>query len=160
MIGSRVPASCKGGSRSPAPRHEISKGLNDSYKAWLESKGESASNGVDYQLSGPGNVFLTLKPSHSPVQHSKVIVRTYTRFVEFYDVKHNGRKLTWLWHLCKGELDASYCKATKAPYTFQVSTYQMAMFLLFNDATRISYEEIEKFTGLPKEYMEPVLQVS
>jgi cullin 1 len=35
----------------------------------------------------------------------------------------------------------------------------MAMLLLFNDATKISYEEFEKSTGLSKEYMEPALAV-
>jgi cullin 1 len=138
---------------------QISKDLNDNYKAWLEGKGESASNGVDFSCQVLGTSFWPLNPPTTPFNIPEVIVQTYTRFVEFYNGKHNGRKLTWLWHLCKGELKASYCKATKTPYTFQVSTYQMAMLLLFNDATKISYEEFEKSTGLSKEYMEPALAV-
>ncbi|KAG0633629.1 Cullin [Tuber brumale] len=138
---------------------QISKDLNDNYKAWLEAKGESASNGVDFSCQVLGTSFWPLNPPTTPFNIPEVIVQTYTRFVEFYNGKHNGRKLTWLWHLCKGELKASYCKATKTPYTFQVSTYQMAMLLLFNDATKISYEEFEKSTGLSKEYMEPALAV-
>jgi len=53
----------------------------------------------------------------------------------------------------------SYCRASKTAYTFQVSTYQMAILLLFNDALTISYEDIEKSTALSKEYLDPSLAV-
>ncbi|KAL7268368.1 ubiquitin ligase (cullin) of SCF [Rhizina undulata] len=138
---------------------QISKDLNDSYKTWLETNGDQGSNGVDFSCQVLGTSFWPLNPPTTPFNIPEVIVQTYTRFVEFYNQKHNGRKLTWLWHLCKGDLKASYCKATKVPYTFQVSTYQMAMLLLFNDADTISYEEMEKSTGLSKDYLDPALGV-
>jgi len=62
--------------------------------------------------------------------------------------------------LCKGEVRANYIKAGgKLPYTFQVSTYQMAILLLFNDAERLTYEEIEQATKLNKETLDPCLGV-
>ena len=63
---------------------------------------------------------------------------------EFYFDKHNGRKLTWLWQLCKGEIKANYIKNAKVPYTFQVSTYQMAILLLFNETDTLDYSEIKR----------------
>jgi cullin 1 len=106
-----------------------------------------------------GTSFWPLNPPGTPFNIPEVIVQTYNRFVEFYNEKHNGRKLTWLWHLCKGDLKANYCKNTKVPYTFQVSIYQMAILLLFNDQTTIAYEEIESSVGLTKEYLDPSLGV-
>lgn len=139
---------------------QISKDLNDSYKEWSakEQQGE-AQNGVDFSVQVLGTSFWPLNPPNTPFNIPEVITETYTRFQKFYDQKHSGRKLNWLWHLCKGELKASYCKFSKVPYTFQVSTYQMAILLLFNDALTISYEDIEKSTNLSKEYLDPSLGV-
>ena len=87
------------------------------------------------------------------------IVSTYSRFQKFYFDKHNGRKLTWLWQLCKGEIKANYIKNAKIPYTFQVSTYQMAILLLFNDADVVSYEEAQTGTALSPDWLDPSLAV-
>lgn len=137
---------------------QISKDLNDSYKSWQETKGDKG-NGVDFSCQVLGTSFWPLNPPGTPFNIPEVIVQTYTRFTDFYNEKHSGRKLTWLWHLCKGDIKANYCKNTKVPYTFQVSTYQMAILLLFNDQTTITYEEIEKSVGLTKEYLDPALGV-
>lgn len=137
---------------------QISKDLNDSYKTWLEAKSDEGT-GVDFSCQVLGTSFWPLNPPGTPFHIPEVIVQTYSRFVEFYNEKHTGRKLTWLWHLCKGDLKANYCKNAKVPYTFQVSTYQMAILLLFNDQTTVSYEEIEKNVGLTREYLDPSLGV-
>jgi cullin 1 len=80
-------------------------------------------------------------------------------FTSFYDHKHNGRKLTWLWQLCKGEIKANYIKNQKVPYTFQVSTYQMAILLLFNDAEKLDYQDIKEMTSLTDENLEPAMGI-
>jgi cullin 1 len=67
--------------------------------------------------------------------------------------------LTWLWQLCKGEIKANYIKNAKVPYTFQVSTYQMGILLLFNEADTLTYEEIEKATTLATEILDPNLSI-
>jgi cullin 1 len=137
---------------------QISKDLNDSYKTWLDEHPDKSSD-VDFTCQVLGTSFWPLTPPSTPFNIPEVIVKTYSQFVEFYNGKHNGRKLTWLWHLCKGDLRANYGKNTKVPYTFQVSTYQMAMLLLFNDQITISYEDIEKSVGLSKDYLDPALGV-
>ena len=139
---------------------QISKDLNDNYKIWLDDEKEKKKNtGVDFTCQVLGTSFWPLTPPSTPFNIPEIIVKTYSQFVEFYNGKHNGRKLTWLWHLCKGDLRAHYLKNTKVPYTFQVSTYQMAILLLFNDQTTISYEDIEKSVGLTKDYLDPSLGV-
>ncbi|KAJ5729035.1 Cullin-1 [Penicillium malachiteum] len=95
------------------------------------------------------------------IQISKDLNASYKDWQDkkFYFDKHNGRKLTWLWQLCKGEMKANYIKGAKVPYTFQVSTFQMAILLLFNEAETMSYSDIEKATNLTPEVLDPNLAI-
>ena len=81
------------------------------------------------------------------------------RFARFYKNKHEGRKLTWLWQLCKGEVKTNYIRNAKMPYIFQVSAYQMAILLLFNEKDRNTYEEIASSTALNAEALDPSLGI-
>ena len=69
--------------------------------------------------------------------------------------------MSWLWHLAKGEMKANYCKVQgqKVSPTFQVSTYQMAILLPFNDADTVSYDEIAELTKLDKQTLDPSIGV-
>ncbi|KAL9583959.1 MAG: hypothetical protein Q9212_002409 [Teloschistes hypoglaucus] len=140
---------------------QISKDLNTSYKDW-QSKAlddDDLKKAVDphYQILGTG--FWPLVPPNTTFSAPPEIVKTYKRFESFYFDKHSGRKLTWLWQLCKGELKANYVKNTKIPYTFQVSTYQMAILLLFNDQEELSYEAMMSATMLNTEQFDPSIAV-
>eukprot|EP00127_Corallochytrium_limacisporum_P004202 Clim_evm147s157 gene=Clim_evmTU147s157 len=57
-------------------------------------------------------------------------------FNEFYNKKYNGRKISWLHHLSKGEIRANF--AAKR-YDFQVTNYQMGILLMYNDG--LSYRK-------------------
>ena len=138
-----------------------SKDLNSNYKDWQLKvlDDEDLKKAVDptYQILGTG--FWPLQPPNTAFIPPQDIVKTYERFQKFYFEKHSGRKLTWLWQLCKGEMKANYILNTKVPYTFQVSTYQMGMLLLFNDADVVSYDDIEKATALSSDWLDPNLGV-
>ena len=140
---------------------QISADLNSNYKNWQPSTpaAEEPRKGVDptYHILGTG--FWPLQAPNTNFIPPADIVATYSRFQTFYFEKHNGRKLTWLWQLCKGEIKANYIKNAKIPYTFQVSTYQMAILLLFNDADVVSYEEAQTGTALSADYLDPSLAV-
>lgn len=140
---------------------QISKDLNTAYQDILDNALDEEDRrkivDANYHILGTG--FWPLFPPNSPFIPPDVIVKTYERFQKFYFEKHSGRKLTWLWNLCKGEVKANYIKGSKVPYTFQVSTYQMAILLLFNDHDTVSYEDIEKATALNKDILEPSLGV-
>ncbi|KAK7518103.1 cullin-2 [Phyllosticta citriasiana] len=142
---------------------QISKDLNSAFKEWQGGNldDEDRKNIVDasYHILGTG--FWPLNPPTTPFAPPQVIVKTYERFNNFYGSKHSGRKLTWLWQLCKGEIRANYLKVpgSKASPIFQVSTYQMAILLLFNDTDSLSYEDIQEATKLDAATLDPSVAV-
>lgn len=142
---------------------ETSKDLNAAYKDYQEvTLGLDKKSNIDAGFYICGTGFWPLAAPTTPFTPPQEIIKTYERFQTFYSSKHSGRKLTWLWQLCKGEIRANYTKsAAKIPYTFQVSTYQMAILLLFNDSPNdtITYEDIAAATGLNGDTLDPSLAV-
>ena len=140
---------------------QTSKDLNSAYEDWQTQNLDEADRknviDADYKILGTG--FWPLQPSTTPFAPPPEIVRTYERFQNFYLTKHGGRKLTWLWHLCKGEIRANYVHMHKVPYTFQVSTYQMGILLLFNDSETVTYDDIAESTKLNKETLDPSIAI-
>lgn len=140
---------------------QTSKDLNNAYEEWREQTidKEDRKNDIDatYQILGTG--FWPLQPSGTAFAPPAVIIKTYDRFSTFYNNKHGGRKLTWLWHLCKGEIRANFIKMNKVPYTFQVSTYQMAILLMFNEQETQTYDNISAVTSLAKETLDPSIGI-
>ena len=140
---------------------QTSKDLNSSFEEWqaanLDADDRKSIIDSYYQILGTG--FWPLQPSTTPFAPPPEIVRTYERFQNFYLTKYQGRKLTWLWHLCKGEIRANFIKMNKVPYTFQVSTYQMAILLLFNEGDEVKYEDIAEATKCNKETLDPSLAI-
>ncbi|KAK4999412.1 ubiquitin ligase (cullin) of SCF [Elasticomyces elasticus] len=140
---------------------QTSKDLNSTYSDWrnenLEESDRKAAVDASYSILGTG--FWPLMPASTGFVPPQDIVRTYERFQNFYTTKHQGRKLTWLWHLSKGEIRANYVKLNRVPYTFQLSTYQMAILLLFNDSISVSYDDIAAATELDKRTLDPSLGV-
>ncbi|KAJ5793841.1 hypothetical protein N7457_000440, partial [Penicillium paradoxum] len=140
---------------------QISKDLNNNYKDWqdkvLDDEDRKRMPDAHFQILGTG--FWPLNAPTTAFCAPPEVVKTAERFQKFYFDKHSGRKLTWLWQLCKGEIKANYIKNAKVPYTFQVSTYQMGILLLFNEADTLSYSDIEKATTLATEILDPNLSI-
>lgn len=140
---------------------QISKDLNTAYKDWhekiLADSDEKRTVDSTFQILGTG--FWPLNAPNTPFAPPAEISRAVESFTRFYDQKHNGRKLTWLWQLCKGEIRANYIKSQKVPYTFQVSTWQMAILLLFNDSDKLDYSEIKELTKLTDETLESAIGI-
>ncbi|KAG7124885.1 Cullin-1 like protein [Verticillium longisporum] len=137
---------------------QISKDLNNSYREHCNGL-ENAKNVLDSQYSILGTGFWPLQAPNTNFTPPAEINEETERFSRFYKNKHEGRKLTWLWQLCKGELKAGYCKASKTPYTFQVSIYQMAVLLLFNEKDSHSYDDIAGATLLSNEVLDQALAI-
>jgi len=141
---------------------QTSKDLNTSFKDWTTSTydTEDQKTHVDASYNILSTSVWPLHPPNTTFAPPLLLQRTCDRFGTFYASKHSGRKLTWLWQLCKGEMRVNYAKAQqKVPYTFQVSTYQMGILLLFNDADTLTYDEIEAATKLNKETLDPCLNL-
>ncbi|TVY34074.1 Cullin, partial [Lachnellula occidentalis] len=139
---------------------QISKDLNTGYKEFegkLVEPGDARPVDASYSILGTG--FWPLNAPQTDFTPPAEIAKAYERFQTFYGQKHSGRKLTWLWQFCKGEIKANFCKNQKTPYTFQVSTYQMAILLLFNESSTNSYDDIVKATQLQGEVLDPALGI-
>lgn len=136
---------------------QISKDLNKEFRDHLE--GVEVTKAVDSNFSILGTGFWPLTPPSTDFNPPAEIAAEIERFIRFYRHKHDGRKLTWLWHLCKGEIKAGYCKNSKTPYTFQVSIYQMAILLLFNEKDTYTYEDMLSATQLSSEVLDQALAV-
>jgi cullin 1 len=137
---------------------QTSKDLNKSYEEYLANGfSTDESIGTSFQILGAG--FWPLQAPTTTFAPPALLVKQYERFTHFYADKHGGRKLTWLWNLCKGEIRANYIKSSKVPYTFQVSTYQMAILLLFNDSDTVTYDDIASTTILAKETLDPSIAI-
>jgi cullin 1 len=72
-------------------------------------------------------------------------------FTKFYVKTYSGRKLNWLHQLAKADVRTHYTTTNKAGYTFQCSTYQLGVLLLFNelpDNAELTAEQIQTATLL------------
>ncbi|OIW28423.1 Cullin-domain-containing protein [Coniochaeta ligniaria NRRL 30616] len=135
---------------------QISKDLNEGFKEHARALDTKV---LDSQYSILGTGFWPLTAPNTTFNPPIEISADCERFSRFYKNKHEGRKLTWLWQLCKGEVKATYCKNTKTPYTFQVSLYQMAILLLFNEKDHQTYDDIASTTQLNSEALDPSLSI-
>lgn len=135
---------------------QISKDLNTGFKEHMKAL-DGTTLDSSYSILGTG--FWPLNAPNTTFNPPDEINVDIERFSRFYKNKHEGRKLTWLWQLCKGELKASYCRNSKMPYTFQVNMYQMAILLLFNDKDKNTYEELASATQLNAESLDPSLGI-
>lgn len=137
---------------------QISKDLNAGFKehvASLNVDGKPLDS--TYAILGTG--FWPLVPPNTSFVAPAEISADCDRFTRFYKNKHEGRKLTWLWQLCKGDIKANYMKGAKMPYIFNVSAYQMAILLLFNEKDQHTYEEIASITQLNADVLDGALGI-
>jgi cullin 1 len=100
-----------------------------------------------------------LSPPSTSFNLPDAVVKTYDRFQKFYQNKHSGRKLNWLFQLSKAELKTHYLKAAKVGYTFMVSGYQMGVLLQFNNTDSCTYEDLHRSTALSPEALNPALAI-
>ena len=122
---------------------QISKDLNDAFRT---SQGlNEAAAPFDLEILVLGGGFWPLTTPTSEFRIPPQLQKVYDQFHNFYNGKHSGRQLQWLFQHSKGDVRVNYADKK---YTFSVSTYQMSILLAFNDALTLSYEELAAQTGL------------
>ncbi|KAL8157248.1 hypothetical protein AgCh_002088 [Apium graveolens] len=67
-----------------------------------------------------------------------------------------GRRLSWQASMGTASLKATFGNTQK--HELNVSTYQMCVLVMFNDADWYSYKEIEQATGIPSSDLKSCLQ--
>ncbi|KAI9159573.1 hypothetical protein H9P43_008913 [Blastocladiella emersonii ATCC 22665] len=75
------------------------------------------------------------------------IAASVAAFTAFYGTKHNGRKLFWMWHLCRADVRLN---GFDKRYEVSVALHQYAVLALFNDAPRLTRAEIAGALGCPQ----------
>ncbi|KAJ8445458.1 hypothetical protein Cgig2_031271 [Carnegiea gigantea] len=78
------------------------------------------------------------------------------KFRSYYLGTHTGRRLSWQTNMGTADIKATFGKGQK--HELNVSTYQMCVLMLFNNADQLSYKEIEQATEIPATELKRCLQ--
>jgi len=127
--------------------------LNDEFKQWMVTKQET--NALDFQiqvLSSGSWPFTQCVEFALPSE----LEHSVNKFNEFYNGKHSGRKLSWLYNRSKGDIVTN---CFKNRYIFQASTFQMAVLLMFNSNDTYKVGELVEATKLKIDILIQVLQI-
>uniref|UniRef100_A0A0K8SH59 Cullin-2 n=3 Tax=Lygus hesperus TaxID=30085 RepID=A0A0K8SH59_LYGHE len=117
----------------------VSNDLNNKFSAFL--KNDNIDLGINFSIYvlqagawplGQANLTSFVLPQE--------LVKSVQMFENFYHSHFSGRKLTWLHHLCQGELKLGYLKK---PYIVTMQVFQMAILLLFESTESLVCSEIQ-----------------
>lgn len=131
----------------------VSKDLNEQFRRHMENSNETLD--VDFSIQ-------VLSSGSWPFQQSfnfllpRELERSVHRFTTFYSNRHSGRKLNWLYQMSKGELIAN---CFKSRYTFQSSTFQMAIMLQYNVSESWTVQQLSELTQIKVDYLVQVLEI-
>ncbi|XP_018022062.1 cullin-1 [Hyalella azteca] len=134
----------------------VSKDLNEQFRKHL---GNSVSSGETLDLDFSVQV---LSSGSWPFQQGQSFTlppqmeRCISRFTTFYSNQHNGRKLSWLYQMSKGEV-VTHCFRNR--YTLQASTFQIAVLLQFNSGTRWTIGQLQAMTSIPQDILLQVVSI-
>ena len=130
----------------------LSKDLTDSFKSRMEQNHDDMD--ISFSIMVLGTNFWPLNPPSHEFVIPAEILPTYDRFSKYYQMKHSGRKLTWLWNYSKNELRTNYLNQK---YILMTSSFQMAVLLQYNSNDTLSLSELVTATSIPKYLLSQVL---
>lgn len=120
----------------------LSKDLNEKYKQFLTDN-QQLNSKIDFSiqvLSSGSWPFAQSTQFRLPTE----LEQSVQRFNSFYAKLHSGRKLNWLYQMCKGEV-VTNCFGSR--YILQTNTFQMAVLLQYNAQTRWTFQQLVESTG-------------
>ncbi|KAG1792893.1 Cullin [Suillus plorans] len=129
----------------------LSKDLTDQFK---ERMANHEDMDINFSIMVLGTNFWPLSAPNNDFIIPPEILPTYDRFSKYYQTKHSGRKLTWLWNYSKNELRTNYLNQK---YILMTSSYQMSVLLQYNKHDTLSLEELITATAISKDILTQVL---
>ncbi|KAG4093533.1 Cullin-domain-containing protein [Neocallimastix lanati (nom. inval.)] len=122
----------------------VCKDINNNFKEYLKS--------MDIKQTVDSNI-LVLTSGSWPLSNSNISFQipveledNINKFAAFYQNEHNGRKLTWLYQLSKADVRLHM---ENKLYELNMTLYQLAILLLFNNGDSFTINEIINQTLLP-----------
>lgn len=131
----------------------LSKDLTDQFKERMQANHPDDLD-INFSIMVLGTNFWPLNPPGHEFIIPTEMQQTYDRFQRYYQSKHSGRKLTWLWNYSKNELRTSYLNQK---YILMTSSYQTAILLQYNTQDTLSLSELLTATSIPKEALTQIL---
>jgi Cullin family/Cullin protein neddylation domain len=124
-----------------------------------KGSGSDANRGGSYGLDVE-NCSTTLMLASLAAMPTR-ISRISARFGEFYvDAQgHDGRKLNWMYHLCRVEIAARLSSGDCTLTTLETSIPQAAVLLQFNDQPRMTLHSMSAILGVSVSDLIPVVGV-
>jgi cullin 1 len=135
-----------------APDMSLSKDLTDQFKERMQQTHDDQD--LNFSVMVLGTNFWPLNPPAGEFNIPQDILPTYERFGRYYQSKHSGRKLTWLWNYSKNELRTNYLNQK---YILMTSSYQMAALVQFNENDTLSLDELSTATAISKDLLSQIL---
>lgn len=132
----------------------LSKDLTDQFKERMAQNHDDMD--INFSIMVLGTNFWPLNAPNNEFNIPADILPVYNRFSQYYQTKHSGRKLTWLWNYSKNELRTNYLNQK---YILMTSSYQMAVLLQYNDNDTLSLDELATATAISKEVLTQVLAI-
>jgi cullin 1 len=130
----------------------LSKDLTDNFKERMTQNHDDMDINFSVMVLGQNNW-----PLNAPTKEFVIpsaILPTFQRFEKYYQTKHSGRKLHWLWNYSKNELRTNYLNQK---YILMTSSYQMAVLLQYNQHDTLSLNELITATNVPEDLLKQVL---
>lgn len=132
----------------------LSKDLTDQFKERMQQNHDDLD--VTFSVMVLGTNFWPLNPPSHEFTVPREIYPTFDRFQKYYQTKHSGRKLTWLWNYSKNELRTNYLNQR---YILMTSSFQMGVLVQYNNHDTLSLSELVTATSIPKELISQVLAI-
>lgn len=134
----------------------LSKDLSKQFKERIGQSENDMYSNIDFNIMVLDTNFWPLSPPSSGYVIPGEMLPIYRHFIQYYQNKHSGRKLNWLWNHSKNELRTNYLRRR---HILTVSSHQMAILLQYNTKDILSLEELAVSTGITKDLLPQILSV-
>jgi cullin 1 len=124
----------------------LSKDISDQFKERMQQNNDDMD--ITFSIMVLGVNFWPIKAPDNDFIIPAEILPIYDRFWQYYQVKHTGRKLIWLWNHSTNELRTNYLDQK---YILMTTSYQMAVLLQYNQNHILSLEELLAATAIGKD---------